>query len=91
MKVEKNTPLPGPTRPNYRHIYNEMEPGDSVLFETEKQAESFVFAARRCKGYKMIRRKQSEGWRVWRVNDEMLAALDQRPNIKIDHDVKLLG
>ena len=78
MKVEKNTPLPGPTRSNYRDIYDQMQPGDSVLFDTELEARTFYTAAYRCRGYKMVRRKSRQGWRVWRVNEEIMAKLERQ-------------
>ena len=66
--IEKGIALPARRKDNaLRDLVVQMEPGDSILFESETQAA----AAKRygyCKGYKMTSRKiDREGWRVWRI------------------------
>lgn len=71
MQIEKDVPIPtrgaprGP-RTEATRLAEKMQPGDSVLVETEAIATSMT-AFGRARGLKMTQRKTGEGWRVWRL------------------------
>ena len=65
--IEKGIPLP-PRQSKYREIAQQMEPGDSMLFQTEQEA----YALRHWltgHGMSAATRKMRDGWRVWRLPD----------------------
>jgi hypothetical protein len=63
MFIEKHIPIP----PRLSHVVDQMEAGDSVLFETEIEALRFRDHMRYRKiDYTM--RKLREGYRVWRLS-----------------------
>ena len=63
MFIEKHITLPQRTS----HVVDQMEAGDSVLFETEIEALRFRDHMRYRKiDYTM--HKLKEGWRVWRLS-----------------------
>ena len=68
MKIEKNVPIPKATggRPSRWLEIDEMEIGDSILCETEDDADRVRYAMRYRK-YKGTRRKMRDGWRIWRI------------------------
>ena len=63
MFIEKQIPIP----PRLSHAVEQMESGDSVLFETEIEALRFRDLMRYRKIDYTIR-KLREGWRVWRLS-----------------------
>ena len=69
MKIEKGIPIPEARicmKSAYAETVQQMEPGDSVLMETEREADALRQAGI-TRGYKMRRRKCDNGWRVWVV------------------------
>lgn len=66
MVIEKGVPLPPILKSENSRVANKMTKGDSVLCETEDQADNLRHALRRL-GRKASQRKTREGWRVWRV------------------------
>lgn len=69
MQIEKNIPIPD--KINRRATLKKMEIGDSLLCETEKEADTWYMAAYQTpKGepqLKVIKRKVKGGFRIWRV------------------------
>lgn len=68
--IEQNVEIPASRT---RYPFAEMEPGDSILFRTEKQAISarvaaVRFAAKYNSEWKFTLRRVDEGWRLWRLS-----------------------
>lgn len=55
-----------------------MEPGDSVLCDTEYESD-MLRAAGYHRGYKMQRRKTDEGWRIWVLEKKPVRSAKPRP------------
>lgn len=73
MKIEKGIPIPLPRRGMGGRPLTEMgktvralEPGDSLLLETEEEATSARQIARSL-SWKTAQRKMRDGWRMWRL------------------------
>jgi hypothetical protein len=69
MKIESGIPIPRSKLSRYDQ-YAAMQPGESVLCESESQANGM--RAWMCgRGWSTTTRKiAGEGWRVWRVEDK---------------------
>ena len=68
MEIEKGVPIP-PMKPSRYSKFSKMNVGESVLCESESQANGL----RRWmhgKGWRGATRKAPGGWRVWRVEDK---------------------
>lgn len=78
MKIEKNVPVPsddgnpkpGRGKRKFAHLFEAMEPGDSLFFPGEKLGHSAYSTARawfvrREMGYKA--RVEDDGFRIWRT------------------------
>lgn len=68
MKVEDGIPIPPKRgqRGERGRIVGAMQIGQSVLCESEPEAQRVRDACRHC-GFKCAQRKVSGGWRVWRT------------------------
>lgn len=72
MTIEHGIPLPpkghGEGKPitEMGREIRQLQVGDSLLYETEKQVCSARSLARR-EGFKVAQRKTSSGWRMWRI------------------------
>ena len=65
--VERGIPIPDKRATGrYQVLAEQMQPGDSVLFETANQAHVMQEAMRKL-GHKTRRAKDGDGHRVWRV------------------------
>ena len=64
MFIEKHIPVP----PRTSDVVNQMEAGDSVLFQTENEALRFRDVMRYNKIDYTMRKIPCEGWRVWRMS-----------------------
>lgn len=66
MKIDKNIPMPTPTRGTTLDVVTQLEIGDSVFFDDRVLAQNFAQAFRKF-GRKATTRKVEGGVRVWRV------------------------
>lgn len=67
MIIDKGIPIPVLVVPsNYAATVKQMEPGDSLLVKSPKEAKS-VAQCLRNQGFNQATRKVPEGWRVWKV------------------------
>jgi hypothetical protein len=72
-KIEKNIPV---QRNGYRtnpcnNLADEMEIGDSILCENQKELTDLRHAIDRLDGCKPFQRKQEDNiWRVWKIKHE---------------------
>ena len=65
--IERGVPIPDRRATGrYQALAEQMQPGDSVLFETANQAHVMQEAMRKL-GHKTRRAKDDGGHRVWRV------------------------
>jgi hypothetical protein len=66
MQIDKGVPIPAPIRRGLSEIARRMEPGDSVMCETEANADTVRRVLSKY-GVKGAKRKIDGGWRVWRL------------------------
>jgi uncharacterized protein (DUF2249 family) len=71
MEIEKGIPIP--PRRQYGNWAasrkaGDMKPGDSMLCESERDANN-LRSFMRHRGWKYCQRKVEGGWRVWRLED----------------------
>lgn len=68
MVIEKGVPIPRPyrARTETSRLVGEMQPGDSLLVDTEDAGRNVKYMGK-YRGFKMTMRKMEGGWRVWRV------------------------
>lgn len=69
FEIDKGVDIP---TSRTRYPFSEMDPGDSILFESEKQAASarvaaVRFAQARSPEWGFTLRKVEGGWRLWRA------------------------
>jgi hypothetical protein len=68
--IDQNVEIPGSRT---RYPFPEMEPGDSIFFDTEKRAVSarvaaVRYAAKQNEGWRFTLRRVEGGWRLWRTD-----------------------
>ena len=67
MQIEKGIPLARQLpRSEGARLVSGMEPGDSMLTDSESTARNMTTMGRK-RGWKMAQRKVEGGWRVWRL------------------------
>ncbi len=70
VKIEKDIPVPKYKIYGKKNDLQDMEIGDSIFVEDEQEKDS-IRNAMRYRGLKPVCRKQNNGWRIWRVSDDI--------------------
>ena len=69
MIIERNIPIPKREKRGYSQTLQKMKSGDSVAFETKKEAQSFYATAHSLKLHVAMRKMGTE-YRIWYLGEK---------------------